>query len=311
MRILVMGSGGIGGDYGYRLAKAGNEVVFTARGAHLEAMQTRGLEMRERDGSTDLLPVQAVRYPIDAGGTFDFVLFAVKTYDTTEAAEAIKPVVGPETSVLPIQNGVDSVDWLSAVIPGECVLVGSTDMSAKIAEPGVIQRLSQGSRIPIGEQSGPVSDRVRRIVAAFNAAGIPDCYASDDPRRALWEKFMFLAPIATVNSATGLPTGPLRSIPEGKALVLAMQAEIRAVGTAAGVNLPDEAAERVKGMYLGVSEGHTVSMQRDFEAGKRVELETLTGSVVRRGKEHGVPTPNFSAFYPILRAKALSFGGVS
>jgi 2-dehydropantoate 2-reductase len=122
---------------------------------------------------------------------------------------------------------------------------------------------------------------------------------------------MFLAPIATVNSATGLPTGPLRAIPEGKALVLAMQDEIRAVGRAAGVHLPDEAAERVKRMYLGVTEGHTVSMQRDFEAGKRVELETLTGSVVRRGKEQGVPTPHFSAFYPILRARALSFGGVS
>ena len=310
MRILIMGSGGIGGYYGARLQQAGNEVVFTARGAHLEAMQTRGLETREPDGQVTVQPVQAVRFPADAGGTFDFILFAVKTYDNAEAAEAIVPVVGPRTSVLPVQNGVDSVDDLSRYVPRVCILAGSTDMSAKILEPGVIQRLSQGSRITVGEPTAPRTERVERIVAAFHAAGIPDALVSDDSQRALWEKFMFLAPVASVNSATGLPTGKVKAVEGGLETLFALQAEIRAVGLASGVNIPDESAERVRGMVSRLTDAHTVSMQRDFEAGRRVELETLTGSVVRRGKKVGVPTPIFSALYAILRAKALSIGAV-
>jgi 2-dehydropantoate 2-reductase len=311
MRILVMGSGGIGGYYGAVLARAGNDVVFTARGAHLEAMQTRGLEIRERDGTTELQAVRAVRFPIEAGGTFDFILFAVKAYDTAEAAEAIKPVVGPETSVVPIQNGVDSTDEIAKVVPAERVLAGSALLSAAIVEPGVIQRLSATSASTIGEPFGKRSVRVERIVAAFNAAGIPDVVATDDAQRVLWEKFMFLAPIASANSATGLSTGHIRAVPEGREMVLAMQREIRAVGLAAGVNLPDESAERIEAMFLRLPDTHTVSMQRDFAAGKRVELESLAGSVVRRGRQHAVPTPIFSAVYAILRARALSYGGVS
>jgi 2-dehydropantoate 2-reductase len=309
MRILIMGSGGIGGYYGARLLKAGNEVVFVARGAHLEAMQTRGLETRERDGGDVMVqPVQAVRYPADAGGTFDCILFAVKTYDNEEAAAAIAPVVGPETCVLPVQNGIDSVDMVSRSVPRECILAGSTDMSAKILEPGVIQRLSQGSRITVGEPNAPRTPRVERIVAAFHEAGIPDALVSDDSARALWEKFMFLAPVASVNSTTGLPTGRIKAVEGGPELLAALRAEIRAVGLASGVDLPDEAAERVKAMHERLTDAHTVSMQRDFEAGRRVELETLTGTVVRRGKGVGVPTPLFSALYAILRAKAISMG---
>lgn len=309
MRILIMGSGGIGGYYGARLLKAGNEVVFVARGAHLEAMQTRGLETRERDGDGVMVqPVQAVRYPADAGGTFDFILFAVKTYDNEEAAAAIAPVVGPETSVLPVQNGIDSVDMVSRSVPRECILAGSTDMSAKILEPGVIQRLSQGSRITVGEPNAPRTPRVERIVAAFHEAGIPDALVSDDSARALWEKFMFLAPVASVNSTTGLPTGRIKAVEGGPELLAALRAEIRAVGIASGVDLPDDAAARVKAMHERLTDAHTVSMQRDFEAGRRVELETLTGTVVRRGKAVSVPTPLFSALYAILRAKAISMG---
>jgi 2-dehydropantoate 2-reductase len=172
MRILIMGSGGIGGYYGARLARTGNDIVFVARGVHLEAMQTRGLEIRERDGTAELQAIRAVRYPTEAGGTFDFILFAVKAYDTAEAAEAIRPVVGPETSVVPIQNGVDSTDEIARVVPAGRVLAGSALLSAAIVEPGVIQRLSATSAATIGEPAGPRSARVERIVAAFNAAGI-------------------------------------------------------------------------------------------------------------------------------------------
>jgi 2-dehydropantoate 2-reductase len=246
VRVLVMGSGGIGGFYGAMLAKAGNDVVFTARGAHLEAMQTSGLEIRFRGESTRLHPIQAVRFPVEAGGTFDLVLFAVKTYDTAEAATAIKPVVGPETSVLPLQNGIDSVDEIGSVVGADRVLAGSTLFSAKITEPGVLERLAQGTSLTVGEPIGARSERVERIVATFHAAGILDASVADDAQRALWEKLMFLAPIATVNSATGLPTGHIRAVPEGREMILAMQCEIRSVGQAAGVNLPDESAARVE-----------------------------------------------------------------
>jgi 2-dehydropantoate 2-reductase len=311
MRILIMGSGGIGGYYGARLTEAGHEVVFVARGAHLEAMQQRGLELRERDGTSRTIPVTAVRYPAEAGGTFDFILFAVKTYDTAEAAAAIEPVVGPETCVIPIQNGVDSTEQIAQVIPADRVLAGSALLSAQIDEPGVIRRLSTQTISTIGEPTGPRTERVERIVAAFNAAGCEDVVATDAAQRVLWEKFMFLAPIASVNSATGLSTGHIRAVPEGRETVLAMQREIRAVGLASGVNLPEESAQRVEQMFLRLPDTHTVSMQRDFIAGRRVELESLAGSVVRRGRQHDVPTPIFSTVYGILRARALEFGGVS
>jgi 2-dehydropantoate 2-reductase len=311
MRILVMGSGGIGGYYGARLARAGNEVVFTARGAHLEAIQANSLEIHDRDGSIWRPQARAVRYPVEAGGTFDLVLFAVKTYDTAEAAAAIEPVVGPETCIVPIQNGVDSVEEISAVVDPARVLAGSTLLSSTIIAPGVVQQLGSNLSIIIGEPAGPRSARVERIVAMFHEAGIDQAVATDDAQQGLWEKFMFLAPCATINSATGLATGHIRKQDEGRETVLAMQREIRAVGLASGVNLPDEVAKRVEALYLGLSDGHTTSMQRDFAAGKRVELESLTGRVVRRGRQVGVPTPIFSAIYAILRARALSTGAVS
>src|SRR3954467_9400378 len=142
MRVLVMGSGGVGGYIGGMLSKGGNDVTFTARGAHLEAIQANGLTVIDRGEISVLKDAKAVRYPADAGGTFDFVLFTVKTYDTAEAAQAIKPVVGPETCVVPIQNGVASTDDISQIIPPDRVLAGSALLSAQIDEPGVIRRLS-------------------------------------------------------------------------------------------------------------------------------------------------------------------------
>jgi 2-dehydropantoate 2-reductase len=312
MRILIMGSGGIGGYYGARLTEAGNDVVFVARGAHLEALQQKGLLLREYDGSERLIPVKAVRYPAEAGGTFDFILFAVKTYDTAEAAAAIAPVVGPETCVVPIQNGVDSTEDIAQVIPADRVLAGSALLNALIDAPGVIRRQSGQTITTIGEPKGPRTPRVERIVKAFNDAGCEDVAITDDAQRVLWEKFMFLAPIASVNSATGLPTGHILAVPEGKEALLAMQKEIWAVGLATGVNLPEEASfEKVKAQILRMGHTHTVSMQRDFAGERRVELESLAGSVVLRGRQHGVPTPIFSAVYGNQRARALNFGGVT
>lgn len=311
MRVLVMGSGGVGGYFGGILAKAGHDVVFTARGAHLEAMQRNGLTLIDRGETTLLNPVKAVRLPAEAGGEFDLVLFTVKTYDTAGAAEAIEPVVGPGTSVVPLQNGVDAVDEISAVVGADRVLGGATNIGARINEPGVVERFSPFCNVTIGEPAGGVSERVEKIVAAFRAAGQEDVTASPDITRAVWEKFMLLAPLASTTSAANVASGKVNGTEEGRALWQRLMHEVHAVGRASGVNLPDESAVNVEKFFLNLPETHTTSMQRDYDGQRRVELEHLAGTVIRRGKAVGVPTPIFDTVYAVLRIRALSFGGVS
>ena len=260
-----MGSGGIGGYYGARLARAGNEVVFVARGAHLEAIQataSRSTIVTARSGARS----RAVRYPADAGGTFDLILFAVKTYDTAEAAEAIEPVVGPETCIVPIQNGVDSVEEIGAVVDpapsARRVDAAQLDIIAPGVDPAARHEPLDHHRRAGGRRALRASSGSSRRSTGRHRQAV----ATDDAQQGLWEKFMFLAPCASINSATGLRPAT-REPAEGRETVLAMQREIRAVGLAAGVNLTDEVAERVKALYLGLSDGHTLSMQRDFAAG--------------------------------------------
>jgi 2-dehydropantoate 2-reductase len=311
MRVLVMGSGGVGGYFGGVLAKAGHEVVFTARGAHLEAMQANGLTLIDRGETTLLQPVTAVRLPADAGGAFDLVLFTVKTYDTIGAAEAIQPIVGPNTAVVPLQNGVDAVEEIGGIVGADRVLGGATNIGARINEPGVVERFSPFCNITVGEPAGGVSERVEKIVAAFREAGQEDVTASPDINRAVWEKFMLLAPLASTTSAANVASGKVRGTPEGHALWKRLMQEVHAVGRATGVNLPDESAENMEKFFLNLPDTHTTSMQRDYDAQRRVELEHLAGTVVRRGLAVGVPTPAFDVIYAVLRIRALSFGGVS
>lgn len=310
MRVLVMGTGGVGGYYGGMLAQQGHEVVFVARGAHLEALQARGLELRTTGGTVRLNPITAVARPADAGGSFDLVLFTVKTYDTEGAAAAIEPVVGTSTAVLPLQNGVDAVDQLQAVLGPGPVLGGMTQIGARIVEPGVVERFSPFCQVVLGEPAGGLSERGERIAAALREFGI-DASASADVQRALWEKFMLLAPLASLTSAANVASGELRAAPEGAALFRTLRGEVAAVGRAAGVNLPEESVESVEKFFVNLPATHTTSMQRDYDGQRRVELEHLAGTVVRRGQALGVPTPNFDLVYAILRVKALSFGGVT
>ena len=310
MRILVMGSGGVGGYYGGMLARQGHEVTFVARGAHLAAMRERGLEVRVGGESLPVEPTRAVERPAEAGGEFDLVIFSVKTYDMTAAAEALRPVVGPRTVILPLQNGVDAIDELSAVLGPEQVLGGTTQIGARILEPGVIERFSPFCEVTLGEPGGGVSERVQTIAAALAEVGVK-AIASEDVQRALWEKFMLLAPLASLTSACVVPSGQVREVPEGAALFRALRAEVAAVGRAAGVNLPETSIEAVEQFFQNLPATHTTSMQRDFEGQRRVELEHLAGTVVRRGDALGVDTPKFDVVYAILKVRAQSFNGLA
>ena len=311
MRVLVMGSGGMGGYFGGVLAQGGHEVVFVARGAHLAAMRERGLEVRSGGESTVLRPVSAVTTPAEAGSNdFDLVLFTVKTYDTESAAQALRPAVGPNTAVLTLQNGVESVDQLSRILGAEHVLPGSARIETTILEPGVIDQRSPFRRIELGELSGEITPRLEAIAEALRSAGV-EVTVRPDPLVAIWEKFVLLAPHAGATSACQATSGPIRETTEGAALLQSLIGETAAVGRACGVPLPPDQEERTWTFMQGLPHAFGTSMQRDYERQNRVELEQLTGTVVRRGREHGVPTPTSDAVYAILKVRALSFGGLS
>jgi 2-dehydropantoate 2-reductase len=335
MRVLVMGSGGVGGYFGGMLALHGHEVTFVARGAHLAAMRERGLEIRTGGQTILLRPVRAVESPAEAcahlsssgagpepaegacpepaeGAGFDLVLFTVKGYDTEAALAALSAsggVVGPQTAVLTLQNGVDSVDQLSAALGPDHVLAGTARIESTIAEPGVIDQRSPFRRIELGEPTGDVSARAKAIAAALQEAGA-EVTVRTDPMVAIWEKFVLLAPNASLTSACQAPVGPIRQAREGAALLHALVSETAAVGRASGVPLADDIVETTIATIQSLPEAFGTSMQRDFERRGRVELEQLTGTVVRRGRELEIATPAFEVVYAILKVRALSFGGL-
>lgn len=289
MRVLVMGSGGLGGYFGGVLARQGHDVTFVARGAHLAAMRERGLTIKTDAETFHLSPVSAVATPAEAMGDFDLVLFTVKGYDAEDAAEALLPAIKPRTAVLTVLNGVDSAEILSGVLGAEHVLPGATFIRSTLAEPGVIEQMGTLRRVVFGEAVGGASPRVEAIAAALREAGV-NAEVAEDARLAVWEKFVMQAPHATMTSVCMLTTGPIRETPEGDALYRTLIAEAIAVGRASGVALPDDAVETAMKVVWQFLHEQKTSMSIDYERGNRVELEQLTGAVVRRGKELGVPT---------------------
>ncbi len=310
MRVLVMGAGAVGGYYGALLAQRGHAVTFVARGAHLAAMRRDGLTIVSEGRTTVLHPISAVASPTDAGADFDLVLFTVKCYDTDAAAVALRPAVGAKTAVLTLQNGVDSADRLAAVLGVEHILAGITTIEATIVAAGVVERTGLTPRIVLGEAAGEPTPRVETVAATLRDAGI-DVAVSRDARRTVWEKFVRLAPGASLTSVCQATIGEIRETADGAALYRALISEAVAVGWAAGVSLPGDAVDSALAFILSLPASMKTSMQRDYERRGRVELEGLTGAVVRRGRQLGVPTPTFDVVYAILRVRALAFGGVS
>jgi len=288
MRIAVLGSGGIGGYYGALLAKAGHDVSFIARGAHLKAMQQRGLTLRTPDGDSTI-PVTAVA---DTGtvGAVDLVLFCVKSYDTGPAAQALAPLMARDTAVVSFQNGVDNVQAIASVVGSGAVLVGVVYNALQLAGPGLVQRTGGDGKIVLGELGGALTERVQQIASAFQQSGVAH-QVSTDIHRVLWEKFLFIAGVGGVTALARSGIGPLLASPGGRTLLTTSCEEIAAVALAERVPLPADAADRAVEQAATLPPQWRSSLARDLEDGRRLEVEALSGAVVRRGLKLGVPTP--------------------
>jgi 2-dehydropantoate 2-reductase len=298
MRIAIMGSGGVGGYFGARLAAAGQDVTFVARGAHLEALRTRGLRVRSPKGDLDLRDVRATDDPASIGPV-DMVLFAVKLYSSEAAAHAIAPLIGAGTGVVTLQNGVDSVEVLTRAVGRPHVVGGVAYVASVISEPGVIVHTAMDQLI-FGELDGHRTSRVMSLHEACVASGF-NATISDNIEVDIWSKFVRLTVFSGMTAATRLPMGPLRADPEIYAMLLSAVDEGVAVGTAKGIVFAPNLMNELTAMVQGLPPQAKSSMLEDLERGKPLELPWLSGAVVRIGREVGVSTPIHQFIATVLK----------
>ena len=303
MKIAVMGSGGVGGFYGGRLANAGYDVSFIARGSHLAAMREHGLLIEnEPQGNIHVPRVTATDDPSTIG-IVDLVLIAVKLWDTEDAAKAIAPLVGPQTAVLSLQNGVIKDDILRRAFGDAAVMGGVTYLATNISRPGVITQTGTMQRLLLGEYDGRRSPRAQQLLEALLRAGV-QADISDDIRRTLWEKFVFVVGLSGTTTTMRSTIGPIREHPQTRAFLADLMQETVAVGLAHGVNLPKDYAAQRLAFVDTLPAGMTSSMHHDLEAGNRLEVAWLSGGVVQLGTLVGVPTPANRAVWDVLALHA-------
>ena len=299
MRIAIMGTGGIGGFYGGRLAQAGHDVTFIARGEHLRAIREQGLKLTGPAGDAVVANAQATDDPGKLAPA-DVVLFCVKLFDTEDAARAIKPLLSKGGVCISLQNGVDGPRRIGVIVGDDRVMGGLAFASALIDAPGVIRYNSKAPSLKFGEADGRMSERAIRFRDACTAAGF-NAEAVADIRSALWHKFVGLTVNAALTSLVRQPAGVVYNDPDLMALARAGFTEAAAVAKAMGVKLPDDIVEWQVKNHLGFPAGMYASMYHDVARGKRLELDSLSGLIVRKGKELGVPTPFHSMAYACLK----------
>jgi 2-dehydropantoate 2-reductase len=302
MRIAVIGAGGIGAIYGASLAKAGADVIFVARGAHLAAMREHGLKIEGDRGEMHVSPAHATDDPSSIGPV-DVVLFCVKLWDVESAGAAIRPIVGPKTAVIPLQNGVDAHERLIPVLGREAVMGGTAFVTGSIIAPGVVRQTGAYQRMTFGELDGTISPRGKRLAELCTAAGF-EGILSPDVLVPLWDKFTMLVPLANVNALTRAPLGKYRADPDSWSLVEGSVHETVAVGRAEGVNLAPDAADKAIALIRSMPDHHMTSMGNDLLRGNRLELPWFAGKVVELGRKHGVPTQVNSFVYAALKLYA-------
>jgi 2-dehydropantoate 2-reductase len=292
MRIVMMGSGGVGGYYGARLLQAGHDVAFVARGAHAAAMREQGLRIRSEVGDAQVR-AKVLDDPAQAGAA-ELVVIAVKLWDTEEAARAVARV--PGAAVVSLQNGVDKDEVLAAAVGRERVLGGITHIGAVIAEPGVIAHTGKLQRVTLGELDGSKTPRLQAALEAFRSAGV-ETIASDDIRRVTWEKFTFLTALSGMTALTRKPIGEVRAHPATRAMLLDALREAVAVAQAEGARLDGAFAQKQLEMMDTLPPPMLSSMAQDLLRGRRLELPWLSGAVVRRATSHGIAVPAHRAIY--------------
>ena len=306
MKIAVMGSGGVGGYFGGLLAKAGHAVTFIARGEHLRAIRKEGLRVVHNTGE----------FTVDASATdnaegvgpVELVLFSVKAYDTDSALGVISSLIGADTTVLTLQNGVESHTTVAKAFGEEHALPGAAYVESRIDSPGVVVQTGGVARLVFGEASGVETTRVRRVRDALLSAGV-NAEVSPDVLATLWSKFLFIAAVAGITSACRKRISDLLGEPGYRELLVNAMREIEAVGRAKRINLDNAVVEQTMEYVEGAVKDITASMHLDLERGRRLELEIFNGAVVRMGRETGVATPVNHMLYMVLKPHVNGVGG--
>ena len=311
MRFAILGSGAVGGYFGAKLAKAGQDVTFIARGAHLEAIRARGLEVQSAK-----LGDFVVRAPAESDtariGAVDVAIVSVKAYDNATALPMLKPLIGRDTVVLTLQNGVDSADEVAAIVGEQHVLGGTTYVATALEGPGLIVQTGVHRSIIFGEVFGPsealaksdnrgrISPRVRAIADVLAAADI-HVTPVEDARVPIWDKFVYLAAFAGVTGASRLAIGHVWKYPQVRDMFYAASREIAAIANAEGVTISANRFETLEEYMTNLPPTTRSSLLIDLEQGKRIEVEALQGAAVRRAAKHGVPVPIMSTLYALLK----------
>ena len=299
MKIAIMGAGGVGGYYGGLLAAAGQEVTFIARGAHLQAIRDKGLHIKSVHGDLEVSPARATDRPGEIGPV-ELVIVATKTYHTDHAAQAIKPLIAPDTVVISLQNGIDAAQRIGAAVGMEHIIGGATWLSAALEAPGRIGQYSQFRRIALGELDGRITPRAQAVASALATTPavvelVPNIL------QVLWTKFVFIAAISALGGLTRVAIGEYRQVPEAREVLSEAMAEVAAVAKAIGVSLDADIIDKTLAFIDASAPDIRPSMQRDLEAGRTSELESLIGVVVRLGGQNGVPTPVMGLAYALLK----------
>ena len=299
MRIAVFGTGGVGGYFGGRLAMAGEDVIFIARGDHLRTIKAKGLKVDSDDGDFVIYPAAATDNAADVGAA-DLVIVGVKAWQVPEAARAMKPLVGSNTTVLPLQNGVDATAQLVDALGPDSVIGGLCRIVSYVVGPGHIRHAGFTASVIIGELDNRQSRRIATIEQLFKHAGVAITIATDI-QVALWTKFLFIASFSGIGAIADAPAGVLRADPQWRTKLLSAMREIYALAHARGINLPPDSVDTVTAFVDGLPEDATSSMQRDIAAGKPSELESQNGAVVRMAREAGIEVPTHALIYHTLR----------
>ena len=302
MRILVFGTGGVGGYYGGWLAQAGHDVTFIARGEHLRAIRARGLKVDCPTGNFVIFPAKATDDVTEAGDV-ELVVLGVKAWQVPEAALAIKPVVRSNTTVLPLQNGVDAASQLVNELGTESVIGGLCRIFSFVVGPGHIRHAGFTPSMIIGELDNRRTDRITKIEQVFEQSGLKITVAADI-QVALWTKFLFIASFSGVGAMADAPAGVVRTDPKWRAQMISAMEEIYSLAHARGIELPPDSVDKVMASVDGLSEEVTSSMQRDIIAGRPSELESQNGAVVRMAHETGVEVPTHELIYRTLKSLA-------